>query len=52
LLDLDIGAVEPITAAAASKCAKGVELLALGGLLVQYVLHQEVPTLIIHGVRS
>ena len=52
LLDLEVEAVEPMTAGDAPEGAKGVELLALGGLVVQFVLRQEVLTSIIHGVRS
>jgi hypothetical protein len=52
LLDLDVEAVEPMTAGEAPEGAKGVELLALGGLVVRFVLRQEVLTSIVNGVRS
>jgi hypothetical protein len=52
LLDLDVEAVEPMTAGEAPEGAKGVELLALGGLVVRFMVRQEVLTSIIHGVRS
>lgn len=52
LLDLDVDGVEPMTAGEAPEGAKGVELLAFGGLVVQFVLQQEVLTSIVNGVRS
>jgi hypothetical protein len=52
LLDLDVDAVKPMTAAGAPDCAKGVELLAFGALVVQFVLQEEVLTSIVDGVRS
>ncbi len=52
LLDLDVDRVEPLTAGEAPEGAKGVELLALGGLVVQFVLQPEVLTSIVDGVRS
>jgi hypothetical protein len=52
LLDLDVDRVEPLTAGEAPEGAKGVELLALGGLVVQFVLQSEVLTSIVDGVRS
>jgi hypothetical protein len=52
LLDLDVDAVDPMTAGDAPDGAKGVELLALGGLVVRFVLHPEVLTSIVGGVRS
>jgi hypothetical protein len=52
LLDLDVEAVKPMTAGDTAEGAKGVELLAMGGLVVQFVLRQEVLTSIIDGVRG
>jgi hypothetical protein len=52
LLDLDVDAVVPMAAGDAPEGAKGVELLALGGLVVRFVLSQDVLTSIIDGVRS
>jgi hypothetical protein len=52
LLDLDVDRVEPLTAGEAPEGAKGVELLALGGLVVQFALQPEVLTSIVDGVRS
>ena len=52
LLDLDVDRVEPLTAGEAPEGAKGVELLALGGLVVQFVLLPGVLTSIVDGVRS
>ena len=52
LLDLDVDRVEPLTAGEAPEGAKGVELLALGGLVVQFVLQPGVLTSIVDGVRS
>jgi hypothetical protein len=52
LLDLDVDAVVPMAAGDAPEGAKGVELLALGGLVVRFVLRQEVLSSIVDGVRS
>ena len=52
LLDLDVEAVAPMTSGDTAEGAKGVELLAIGGLVVQFVLRQEVLTSIIDGVRG
>jgi hypothetical protein len=52
LLDLDVESVEPMRASDAPEGAKGVELLALGGLVVQFVLRHEVLTSIINGVHT
>jgi hypothetical protein len=52
LLDLDVDRVEPLTAGEAPEGAKGVELLALGVLVVQFVLQPGVLTSIVDGVRS
>jgi hypothetical protein len=52
LLDLDVDRVEPLTAGQAPEGAKGVELLALGVLVVQFVLQPGVLTSIVDGVRA
>jgi hypothetical protein len=52
LVDLDVDRVEPLPAGEAPEGAKGVELLALGGLVVQFVLQSDVLTSIVDGVRS
>jgi hypothetical protein len=52
LLDLDVDAVVPMTAGDVPDGAKGVELLALGGLVIRFVLRQEVLASIVEGVRS
>jgi hypothetical protein len=52
LLDLDVDAIESMTAGDAPDGAKGVELLALGGLVVQFVLQPEVLSSIVDGVRA
>jgi hypothetical protein len=52
LLDLDVEAVKPKTAGRSPEGAKGVELIAIGGLVVQFLLRQEVLTSIVDGVRS
>ena len=52
LLDLDVDRVEPLAAGEAPEGAKGVELLALGGLVVQFILQPGVLTSIVDGVRS
>jgi len=52
LLDLDVDAVIPMTAGDAPEGAKGIELLAFGGLVVRFVLRQDVLTSIVDGVRS
>jgi hypothetical protein len=52
LLDLDVDAVESMTTGDAPAGAKGVELLALGGLVVRFALQHEVLTSIVNGVRS
>jgi hypothetical protein len=41
LLDLEVDPVEPLTAGEAPEGVKGVELLALGGLVVQVVRQPE-----------
>jgi hypothetical protein len=52
LLDLDVEAVKPMTAGETPEGAKGVELLAIGGMVVKFVLRQEVLTTIVDGVRG
>jgi len=52
LLDLDVEAVKPMTAGDTPEGAKGVELLAIGGMVVKFVLRQEVLTTIVDGVRG
>jgi hypothetical protein len=52
LLELDVDTVVPLTAGEAPDGAKGVELLALGGLLIEFVLQPEMLSSIIKGVQS
>lgn len=53
LLDLDVDTVRPRTAGRSPEGAKsGVEMIAMGGLMVQFLLRQEVLTSIVDGVRS
>ena len=42
LLELDVDAVEPATAGEAPAGSKGVELLAIGGLVIQFAMKSEV----------
>jgi hypothetical protein len=42
LLELDVDAVEPATEGEAPAGAKGVELLAIGGLVVQFAMKSEI----------
>ena len=42
LLELDVAAVEPATGGEAPAGAKGVELLAIGGLVVQFAMKSEI----------
>jgi hypothetical protein len=42
LLELDVDAVEPATGGEAPAGAKGVELLAIGGLVIQFAMKSEV----------
>ena len=42
LLELDVEAVEPATGGEAPAGAKGVELLAIGGLVVQFAMKSEI----------
>ncbi len=52
LLGLDVDAVYSATGGQAPDSSKGVDLLAAGGLVVQFVLHQDLLQSIIDGVRS
>ena len=52
LLDLDVDSVRPMTAGDAPEGTKGVELLAVGGLVVQFLLQPEVLTSIVDSARS
>jgi hypothetical protein len=53
LLDLDVDTVRPRTVGLSPEGAKsGVEMIALGGLVVQFLMRQEVLTSIVDGVRS
>jgi hypothetical protein len=52
LLELDVDTVVPLTAGEAPDGAKGVELLAIGGLLIEFVLQPEMLSSIIKGVQS
>jgi hypothetical protein len=42
LLELDVDAVEPATEGEAPAGAKGIELLAIGGLVVQFAMKSEI----------
>ena len=42
LLELDVDAVEPATGGEAPAGSKGVELLAIGGLVVQFAMKSEI----------
>jgi hypothetical protein len=42
LLELDVDAVEPATGGEAPAGSKGVELLAIGGLVIQFAMQSEV----------
>ena len=52
LLGLDVDAVYSATGGAAPDSSKGVDLLAAGGLMVRFVLRQDLLQSIIDGVRS
>ena len=52
LLDLDVEAVEPAAAGQAPADAMGVELLAIGALVVRCVLCPDVLRSVVSGVRS
>ncbi len=52
LVDLDVEAVEPATAGQAPADSKGIELLAIGALIVRFVLRPDVLRAVVSGVRS
>jgi hypothetical protein len=52
LLDLDVEAVYSVSGGETPDSSKGIDLLAAGALVVQFVLHPEVLQSIIDGVRS
>jgi hypothetical protein len=52
LLDLDVDAVKPVSGGEAPDSSKGVGLLAAGGLVVRFVLRQDLLQSIIDGIRS
>jgi hypothetical protein len=52
LLDLDIDSVEPVAGGEAPAGAKGVELLAIGGLVVRFVLRAEVLRSVAHTAAA
>ena len=52
LLDLDVEAAEPATAGQAPADSKGIELLAIGALIVRFVLRPDVLRAVVSGVRS
>lgn len=52
LLSLDVDAVYPASGGEAPDTSKGVDLLAAGGLVVRFVLGQDLLQSIIGGVRS
>ena len=52
LLELDVEAVEPATAGQPPADAKGIELLAIGALIVRFALRRDVLNGIVSGVRS
>ncbi len=52
LLDLDVDAVYAASGGEAPGSSKGLDLLAAGGLVVRFVLRQELLQSIIDGIRS
>jgi hypothetical protein len=52
LLDLDVDAVHLASGGDAPDSAKGIGLLAAGGLVVQFALQQDLLRSIINGIRS
>lgn len=52
LLDLDVEAVESASAGQAPADAKGIGLLAIGGLIVRFALSPDVLRSVVSGVRS
>ena len=52
LLGLDVDAVYSVSSGEAPDSSKGIDILAAGGLVVQFVLRQDVLQSIIDGVRS
>jgi hypothetical protein len=52
LLGLDVDAVYSVSSGEAPDSSKGIDMLAAGGLVVQFVLRQDVLQSIIDGVRS
>ena len=52
LLDLDVEAVEPAATGQAPADAKGIELLAIGALIVRFALRPDVLRSVVSGVRS
>jgi hypothetical protein len=52
LLDLDVDAVYSVGGEEAPDSSKGIDMLAAGALVVQFVLRQDVLQSIIDGVRS
>jgi len=52
LLDLDVEAVESATTGQAPADAKGIELLAIGALIVRFTLRPDVLQSVVAGVRS
>lgn len=52
LLGLDVDAVNSVSSGEAPDSSKGIDMLAAGGLVVQFVLRQDVLQSIIDGVRS
>lgn len=52
LLGLDVDAVYFVSSGEAPDSSKGIDMLAAGGLMVQFVLRQDVLQSIIDGVRS
>jgi hypothetical protein len=52
LLDLDVEAVKPATAGQAPADAKGIDLLAIGTMIVQFALQPDVLRSVVSGVRS
>lgn len=52
LLGLDVDAVNSVSSGEAPDSSKGIDMLAAGGLMVQFVLRQDVLQSIIDGARS
>ena len=52
LLELDVDAVEPATGGEAPPGSKGVELLAIGGLVIQFAMKSEVLKSVVNATTA